>query len=234
LRNIGRPSGDGAVAAVVRAGPAFAIALLLNACAAAESVGVETRSIVSAADLPGSRYRNIVVFVQDANENVKADAERVVALALHDAGANAQPEAVVFKNATLTAQQKAQTVQREFDAVLYVNIGQSGSAQQPLNNVKHDAEYVYYVNQIGVATFTRATAISDDTSKSLILEPDGSVDQAMLALDVEADLQDAKSAKGVWTSQTIASAPINLTDMASLFGQAAQKIVLKMKADGVI
>jgi hypothetical protein len=203
------------------------IALLLAACAQSE-----TRSVVSADDLPASKYHNVAIFIENVDESQAATAAQMVISTFRNSGVNARSGSDAFEGRSkLTEVAKAKIIQSEFDAVLYLTVVQEGLTEELVPDAHSDGQVITFYKNLGImgASFT-----TDIGVENFIVKPDGSVYQPKLALQTKVDLQDTKTAKLVWTSETIASGPAKLTDMNTLFEQASRQIVEKMRADNAI
>ncbi len=203
--------------------------LLLVGCTASE-----TRSLASTDDIPNSKYKHIAVFVENLEEAERQSAEQMILPALQRAGVSAVSGEDFFKEkGTLSEKQKAAIAQREFDAVLYLTVLQNGQTEELVPDANHNGQSInFYKNVIpGVLTANFATDIGMDKYD---LKPDGTVYERKLSLHTKVDLQDTKTAKLVWTSETIASGNEQITSLNSLFEQASHQIVDKMRADNAI
>ena len=213
----------------------FGVFLLLAGCASSE-----TRSVVSKEDLPGSRYQRLAVFIENLDEGESALAEQVVVSALQGAGIHAVdgPGLLRSRGTKLSEKDKARIVQKEFDAVLYLTVLDKGLAEELVPNAQHDGESITFSNSLfgafGLVNATFVTNITTPTNERFVLKDDGTVYARKLVLKTRADLQDTKSAKPIWSSETISSGDAGLSNMNLLFSQAAQQIIEKMRADGVI
>ncbi len=209
--------------------------LLLVGCSS-----IETRSIVSGADIPASKYSRLALFVENLDETERLNAEQMILPVLKRAGVAAIIGPDIFKGRAnkLSEKEKASLVQKEFDAVLYVSILDKGVVEELVPNAQHNGQTITFLNSqpLGLINFNSSLIIGVDqnTSKMYVLKQDGSVYQLMLALKTRADLQDTQTNKQVWTAETVASGKQTLTNMSQLFTQASQQIVEKMRADGAI
>jgi hypothetical protein len=202
--------------------------LFLVGCTASE-----TRSLASRDDIPSSKYKHVAVFIENLDESERQSAEQMMLPVLQGAGVNAVSGEDFFKaKGALSEKQKAAIAQKEFDAVLYLTVLQNGRTEELVPNAYHNGQAVtYYKNLIPSFSVAFSTDIGAD---GFDLRPDGTVYELKLALHTKADLQDTKSAKLVWTSETIASGNEKVTNLNSLFEQASHQIVEKMRADNAI
>jgi hypothetical protein len=216
--------------ALGRSLPHLFFVLLLAGCAGAVS---ETRSLVSKNDLSASKYHRVAVFIENLGDSERAAAEQIVVSTLQNVGVNAAngPDVLDGRGA-LTENEKASIVQREFDAVLYMAVLEKGVVEELVPGASHNNGYVVFHRDI-VPGFGASFA-TDIGTDGYILKPDGSVYKPILALKIKVDLQDTKTAKEVWTSETIASGDAKDSSMNDMFGRATQQITEKMRVDGAI
>jgi hypothetical protein len=190
-------------------------------------VASETRSAVSTQDLRSGKYRNVAIFIEGVGEPERSAAEQSVISTLQAAGLNPASAVTLFaERGNLTEQAKANIVQKEFDSVLYWTIVQKGVVEELVPNARSDGRFL--ISNLGMVNF------GEDLPAGYTVKPDGSVYRPQLALKTKVDLQDAKTAKQVWTSETVSSGNPKVANMNALLGQASQQIVEKMKSDGVI
>jgi hypothetical protein len=210
--------------------PLGLVAALLFVAGCATS---ETKSLVSRADLPASKYRNVAVFIENLEENEKRAAEDVVASSLQKAGINARSERVIFSGrGAISDQGKASIIQREFDAALFLKVAQKGVIEELVPGAFHDGESISFNHNVGAVVSMNFT--TNVGTNMYVLKPDGSVYKPVLSLKTTVELQDAKTAKLVWTSETIASGDARVSNMGTLFQKAAEQTVEKLRADGAI
>ena len=205
----------------------FALVILglsLVGCASSE-----TRSLVNKDDLPASKYKNVAIFIENLEEAERLGAEQIVLSALQNSGINAVSgqETLKRRGAALTENAKAALIQKQFDAVMYVRVAQKGQIEELIPNAYFDGQMVQ-INVLGIAT------VGHNLTDLYIIKPDGSVYQSMVVLKTVADFQDTKTAKQIWTSETISSGNARGTNMAALFTQASRQIVEKLRADNVM
>lgn len=192
------------------------LGLWLASCASSE-----TRSLVSAADIPSQRYGRVVLFVEHADPQERANLERAILLAFQGTRTAVQNGGELFKGRQVDEKAKARLVQRDFDAVFYVNVLQSGMAEELVPGARHDGQFI--------SIYGETKPIDSYVEYFYKLKEDGSVYKDVPVLKTNADLQDTKSAKVVWTAETVATGGTLV-----LFGHAAKNIVDRLKADGVI
>jgi hypothetical protein len=198
------------------------ISLLLAGCASSE-----TRSLVSKDDIPASKYKKLAVFIENLDDAERPAAEQIVCSTLQNAGVNAVSGPDVFKGrGKLSEKVKASIVQKEFDAVLYLTVIEKGAVEELVPNAFFDGQMIQY--NMGIVT------VGHNLTDMYVIHPDGSVYQPMLALKIKVDIQDTKSAKEVWSSETISSGNAKTTTMPALFTQASNQIVAKMREDSAI
>jgi hypothetical protein len=198
------------------------IAFLVVGCAQSE-----TRSVVNPADIPPSRYKKIVLFVENIEGRERAGAEQVVSKTFQDAGINTVPSSEVFGGTKLDANTQGQRIRKAgFDAALFLNVAQKGAFEERVENAYFDGEMI----QITMGFVTVGHNVTD----FYLIKPDGSVYYPMLVLKAQSELQDVKSGKQVWAAETIASGHAQTTNMTMVFTQAAKQIVDKMRADQAI
>jgi len=151
-----------------------------------------------------------------------------VIAALQKAGGNAESGANIFaRRGMLTEQAKAKVVQKEFDAVIYLTVLEKGIFAEIVPNAWSDGQTITY-SMLGLLE------VSHNVTDLYVVRSDGTVYQQMLTLKMKVDLQDTKTAKQVWTSETVSSGNVRLTNMDVLFGEASQQITEKMKTDNAI
>jgi hypothetical protein len=162
------------------------------------------------------------------NQPESQAAEQIVIATFQKAGVNAESGGDLFaRRGILTEQAKARVIQKEFDAVIYLTVLEKGIFEEIVPNAWSDGQTITY-NVLGLL------AVSHNVTDMYVIRPDGTVYQQMLTLKTKVDLQDTKSAKQVWSSETVSSGSARLTNMDALFGQASGQIIEKMKADAVI
>jgi hypothetical protein len=209
--------------------PISVLCLALAGCAGVDARGVasETVSSVSKKDVRPGKYRNIAVFIEGIREPERSAAEQIVILALHNAGLNPTGALALFaERGSITEQAKADVVQREFDAVLYWTFVQKGVVEELVPNARSNGEFVTFGAGL--------VKVSHNLTGDYIMKPDGSVYVPELALKTKVDVQDAKTAKQVWTAETVSSGSPKVATMDTLLGEASRQIVEKMKADELI
>jgi hypothetical protein len=201
----------------------LSLALLLAGCAASE-----TRSIASPGDIPASKYKKVAVFIENLDESERVGAERMILASLKSAGINALSSGEIFRGREqLDSNAQAATIRKQaFDAVLYVTVLEKGLIEERVNNAYYDGQMI----QMSLGFITVGHNVTD----FYVVKPDGSVYTPSLILKTKSDLQDTKSAKQVWTAETISSGHPDVTNMTTLFGQTARQIVDKMRADQAI
>jgi hypothetical protein len=192
------------------------LGLLLVGCAASE-----TRSIVSSEDIPSGKYRKVIVFIEHNNEKERAALERAVILAIQGAGVAVGSGTALFAGKRLSDEVKARIVQKDFNAVLYVNVLVNGMREQLVEYARHDGQFI---------TIDGRTEEIDHYAQTMYnLKEDGSVYKLMPTLHTRSDLQDTKTNKQVWAAETIASG-----GTLTLYSQASKQIVQRLRADGAI
>jgi hypothetical protein len=207
------------------------LGFLLVGCAVSE-----TRSIVAASDIPASRYKSIAIFVENLEETEQSALEHSLASQLRDAGAIVEDGNAILsqQGTTLSDADKARLIQARFDAVLYVNAVEKGPGERQLPNLFHDNQYIYAKNGAGS---TVVGEINDLTDIHYNLYSDGTISEPVVVLKTKSDFQDTKSAKQVWTGETIAYAKnafgLNAT-MGVLTTDVAKQIAQQLKADKAI
>jgi hypothetical protein len=206
----------------------------------------QTNSTVSKGDIPAAGYRKIVVFVEGLDGSrsttpslqvgngqitlviptgqpvgAAAELEDKLLSALQDAGVSAVSGEALFKGQAISEKAKAGKVQKEFDAVLYVNVLTNGFKEYLVVGASHNGQYIWLNGEVQV--------IDSDIQAAYELKPDGSVWRSVPTLDAKSDLQDTKSAKQVWSGETHSTGGTLV-----LASQATKELVQKMHADGVI
>jgi hypothetical protein len=204
-------------------GFAVMVAVLLLGCATSE-----TRSAVSASDVPASKYKKIAVFIENLDEVERPAAEQIVSSTLHEMGIDAVSGPAIFdgRSPGLSEAAKASIVQSNFDAVLYLKVAEKGLSEERVENASSDGQTIVY--NFGILH------LGHNWTDLYDVRPDGSVYQPIMVLKTNVDLQDTKTAKIVWQSETISSGHARLTNMNVLFGQAAKQIADKMRQDQAI
>jgi hypothetical protein len=198
-------------------------ASLLAACAVSE-----TRSVVSTADIPAAKYARVAVFIENLDEAERPIAEGLVVSALKGAGVDAVSGNNFLKrrDPNLTETAKALLVQKEFDALLYVKVVDKGVSEERIEQAWFDGKMVHY--NIGILT------VANNVTDPYVIKPDGSVYRAMLVLKTQSELQDTKSAKVVWSGETVSSGYAKASNMTLLFDQASKQIIEKMRTDSAV
>lgn len=218
------------------------MALVLASCASSE-----TRSLVSKSDLPTTRYHKIVVFLEEPNPTApstpasagfangqlvitlpsdgpsasRAEMEQKILAALTDSGIAAKSGSALFKGKRISAQEKARVVQKEFDAILYVTILANGMRERLVEGAFHDGRMISIHGEV--------KEIDVYVNNAYELKADGTVYERVPTLHIKAELQDTKTAKLVWASETIATGGTLV-----LADKAIKQIAEKMRADGAI
>jgi hypothetical protein len=221
----------------------FFIGFVLTGCADSE-----TRSIVSSSDLSGSKYRRIAVFVENSNpakshtpvavaipnlpltlmvpsptgSATDDEIEQKIVSALGDIGIKASRGPTLFAGQTLSDQAKVAILQKGFDAVLYVIVLTNGMTEQRVAGASHNGQYITFGGG-------GPEPIDDYTLSSFDLKADGSVWSNVPTFNARCHLQDTKTSKAVWSSETIATG-----GTAVLLSRASEQIVAKMRSDGAI
>ena len=182
---------------------------------------------MSKGDIPASKYKKLAIFIENLDDAERPAAEQIVEATLQNAGVNAVSGPDVFKGrGKLSEKAKASIVQNEFDAVLYLTVVEKGVVEEPVPNAFFDGQMIQY--NLGIVT------VGHNLTDMYVIHPDGSVYQPTLALKLKVDIQDTKSAKEVWSSETISSGNAKTTTMPGLFTQASNQIVAKMREDSAI
>jgi hypothetical protein len=220
----------------------FTCVCLLAACADSE-----TRSTVSKNDLPATKYHRIAIFVENPNPmtpqpspslNVgngqisliipavsgsatDAEIEQKVLSALEKAGVVASSGSTLFKGQTLSNQAKVSIIQKGFDAVLYVAVLTNGMREERVAGAAHDGQFISFYGQ--------SQPIDNYILSSFELKQDGSVWHNVPTFQAKCDLQDTKTNKIVWSSETIATGGTLV-----LLSHASDQIVGQLRADGAI
>jgi hypothetical protein len=211
----------------------FAIAGLA-ACAANDPA--ETRSIVTAT--PSTKYRAIAVFIENSKANDRQAIEQSVIAALNHQGVDAKSSSEIFAAmGTANKQEKADRLQKLFDAVLYVNVMQAGPTEERMENLFYDGQFIVFHTK-GFAWASYPSSMGD-----YIIKPDGSVFKPALGIQLRSDLQDTKTNLQVWSAETIvtgeiptrnSAGPENSSGMHALFDKAVEQLVEKMRTDNAI
>ena len=215
--------------------------LILSGCADSE-----TRSIVSS-DLSGNRYRRIAVFVENSDpakprvspsfhanngalvlfipaptgSSTDAEIEQKIVAALGSAGVKASSGPGLFNEQTLDNKAKASILQKNFDAVLYVTVLTNGFIEEPVAGAYFDGQNVVF--QTGVVTPL------EQLTPRCSAKADASVWCGVPTFQAKCDMQDTKTNKVVWSSETIASG-----GSAVVLSRASDQIVAKMRSDGAV
>lgn len=212
-------------------------ALLLTACVSTSETS-ETRSLVSTADVPSSKYKNIAVFVENLLGEERSVAEQQLVLALRDVGVNAKSGPEFLRQKRIVDEQaKGPALQNNFDGLLFVSVVEKGTFGQVVPNVSHDGTSVTYrsgVEFLGIRNFFGSITLPAEIDQTLTLNDDGTATKENLALKLKIEIQDTKSAKIVWRAETIASGLKATTDLAHLYGVASKQIVTKIREDHAI
>jgi hypothetical protein len=220
---------------------AFFIGFVLTGCADSE-----TRSIVSSSDLSGNKYRRIAVFVENSDpakpraspsfaanngalilfipaptgSSTDTEIEQKITSALDGAGVKASNGPALFSGQKLNNQAKAAILQKGFDAVLYVAVLTNGMREEQVAGASHNGQFVKFANWEPEPIENYA---------GFDYRPDGTVWHSVPTFQAKCDLQDTKSNKVVWSSETIATG-----GTAVLLSRASEQVVAKMRSDGAI
>lgn len=219
--------------------------LLLTSCADSE-----TRTVVSKPDLPAGGYHRIIVVGEGAEIPAHTspfsithqstelgsavtmhlrfgsaplpaslNLEQKVVSEIQQDGSSAVGATAFFDGRSLSDEEKARIVQQDFDAVLYVAVE---------NGVTEEKVAASYDGQM--VTFSTGVVSSvDELGDRYSLKPDGSVYYLQPTLKAKCDLQDTKTAKQVWSAETLTKG-----GSAVLVSSTAKQIAEKMHADGLI
>jgi hypothetical protein len=214
------------------------LAALLLGCAAV----TETRSVVSSGDIPEAKYNKIVIVVQNFGEDEHSKAEQALVHELRSAGiAGISTDDVLAKGKNFTDAQKTKLIQDNYEAVLYVRLIQSGTAERRLDDASHDGQMVTFHDHFaGFNGFleshstTRLGVNHIIVKQNYILKPDGAVYEKGRAIQLNSELQDTKTNKRVWVGDTSAFIKNADESTASLFQDAAQNLIKKLQADKAI
>lgn len=179
-------------------------AMLLVGCTS------ETRSVVSADDIPATRYRQIALFVENVPGPESATAEQIIGTALRSAGVRAVGKSEIFKDhEDMDAGAQANFIRAQgFDSVLYVTVLESGYVPEGVNTVSWNTPVMGFM-------FSGPRP-------------------AEWALKTKSELQDANTAKLVWSAETITSGIAEVSNINLLFTQASQQIINKLGTDHII
>jgi hypothetical protein len=115
----------------------------------------------------------------------------------------------------------ARAIQRDFDAVLCVNVLVNEMRERQVEGASHDGQYL--------TIYTDTQPIDDYVLEAFILKPDGTVYTNVPTLHTRCDLQDTKTNQQVWSSETIATGGTLV-----LAARVSEQIVDKMRSDGAI
>jgi len=208
------------------------LGLSLASCVTAS----DSQTAVSAPDIPSSKYRQVAIFVENLGEAERSSAEQIMASAMQGSGANAVPGSALYsgQNGKLSDAAKVRIIrERGVDALLYIKVQPANEIR--INNARYDGQAVLLINDDG-SVFAQSPA-------GYIIKPDG-VYQRNAMLVTKAELQDVKSAKLVWTADTVTYPQYSLlvigipigggSSAESLFPVAAKEIVSKMRTASAI
>lgn len=224
------------------------VAILLCVCLLAACANSETRSTVSKSDLPGTKYQRIAVFVEDSNpagpapspglavsngtisflipaptgSATDAEIEQKIVTGLKGSGIASSSGPALFQGQKLTDQAKASIIQKNFDAVLYVTVLTNGMREIPAEGASFDGQNIVY--QTGVVT-----PLDQAEAGGMSVKADGSVWRTIPTFQAKCDLQDTKTNKIVWSSETIATGGTPV-----LLSKASEQIVGQLRTDGAI
>jgi hypothetical protein len=219
------------------------IAALVAGCASSE-----TRSAVSTSDLPATKYQRVAVFVEYPNpvgptlspgvavangavaltisgpsgSATDAEIEQKIVAALKSVGIDSSTGLALFQGQKLSDQAKASIIQKNFDAVLYVTVLTNGMRERPEPGAYFDGRNVVYSTGVVVP-------IGQAQGAGISVKADGSVWGQVPTFQAKCDLQDTKTNKIVWSSETIATGGTLV-----LLSQASDQIVRQLRADGAI
>lgn len=198
--------------------------LFLVGCAAE----VETSSVVSAADLPANRFRNVVVFVENINPAEQLVAEQSIASRLKSSGVRAISSLEVFNySRALDDDQKAAIIRdQKIEAALFVTLVRLQQVSTPVPDVTYSDGMFHGGNSFFQWHSTHSLEYSVDAQGQVVKETVLVVTQSVL--------QDVMTAKQVWAAETSASVNAKYGDPAGLFDLASRQLVAKMRADRAI
>jgi hypothetical protein len=206
--------------------------LLFGALLAGCVTATDSQVAVSPNDIPVAKYKRVAVFVENMTGTERAPAEQTIVSTLQSSGVNAvSGNGLLNSRGNLSDSQKIRKLKEQsIDALLYVKVQMS--SQQLVGNARTDGQLVYLTNDDGTEDAVGPAGY--------ILNADGSVHRISNTLVTRSELQDLKSAKLVWTADTVTSPqyqiavmgiPIgNGTTSTSLFTEAAREIVSKMRS----
>ena len=219
----------------------FFIGFVLTGCADSE-----TRSIVSS-ELPLGKYHRIAVFIENSNpaqprgspsiqasngaffliipspnpSSTGTEIEQKIVAALDTQGVKAGSGPAMFGGRSLSDEAKANIIQKNFDAVLYVTVLTNGYTEERVAGASHNGQLIQFAG-------LSPEPITEYHDK-LILKPDGTVWHNVPTFQAKCDLQDTRTNKVVWSSETIATGGTLV-----VLSRAADQIVSKLRTDGVI
>ena len=197
------------------------LAALLFGCAG------ETHSNVSQADLPSAKYRKLALFVENLDAPEKLPAEQIITKAFGDAGLKVVSSSDIFGTHSLSPDAQASLIRSQgFDAAVYVTILEKGATDEQIEGAWYD----FNNNEMHIDPVSGITA----TIRGYAVKPDGTVYYHTLGLKARAELQDIKTAKEVWQSETIVAGHGQVSNMNAMFAEAAKQIVEKMRSDQAI
>lgn len=188
----------------------------------------ETRSLVSSQDIPASKYKKVILFVENLDGMERPAAEQILVTTLRDAGVEAVSSSEAFKSEkSLDATAQGALIRRQgFDAALYVTVLEKGVVEEQVEGAWFDlANNEMHIDPVGGITATL---------RGYVVKPDGSVYYSNWTMKTKSELQDVQSAKQVWISETVAVGHGQFSNMSLIFAQAAKQIVQKMRGDNAI
>jgi hypothetical protein len=210
------------------------VGIVLAGCATVET---GTTTTVSSADIPGSKYRNLAVFVENVDDAERLSMERMVVSAVRDGGAQAQSSLEAFGyHRDLDGNQMATIIRdQKFDAALYVTVTQKALLLEPAPDASAMPDGA------GGWNVCKSSSSGSFTANFCFAMPawftvtsDGQLARLVVTYAAKAELQDVVSAKVVWTANTSASARGGPLNMRSLVNQASAQLVEKLRADHAI
>lgn len=206
--------------------------ILIGVALISGCVSADTNSTLSREDVRAGGYRRVLVFLENVSDEERAAAEKSITSAFAATGVQAKSGAVLFRGSKLSEQRKTEIVQRDFDAVLYINVqSRAPSIQVPLAKV--DGNVVHIPTPFG-DTITRP-------AENYVIASDGGVYRTV-DLQSRAELQDTKSAKVVWASNVNTAAGHTMVSggrqvVGGTLGQleeVARQLVTRMRSDQII
>ncbi len=212
---------------------AIALLLILAGCAAYTPPEVTTQSVSSAGSNPTTRYRAIVVFVENVDPGAQLTAEEAIVATLKKSGVRAKSSLEVFNySRSIDDVTKANVIRSQgFDGALFVTLVRAETTATPAQGVLRGSfngiEMLCEQRSWGQTCTTPAgTQYSVDATGKIVV--------ATSVVVTQATLQDVHTAQQVWAGETTASVNTKFGTTDELYELAARNVVAKLRQDQLI